>query len=146
MYGSIQWNFIIAAMAGFVSFLVSIASNVFTTAIIQTFYVFGIMFLVVFVFRFLIGLLLTMNIPTDTNLDFVDPALLDAMDKGQNISLSTPDADEYLQDILKQNYTINSNDSQPSDFQPLNPTRLSTAPETQADNLVEAVRSSLRQE
>jgi hypothetical protein len=58
--------------------------------------------------------------------------------------METPDTDAYLQEILRQNYMTNNEDQQ-QDFQPLNPTRLSTAPETQADPLVEAVRSSLRQ-
>lgn len=144
MYGSIAWNFVIAAFSSMLTFMISFFDNLFMTALIQGLYSFAVMFLVAFVFRFIIGLLLSLNIPANTELDFSEPPV--DLVTGQNVSLQTPDADQYLQDIIKQNYA-NATDSGAADqFQPLNPTQLSTAPETQADNLVEAVRSSLRQQ
>ena len=142
MYGTIGWNFIISAISAVLAFFVSISSNFFLTALIQSFYVFGIMFLVSFIFRFLVGLFVSFNLPIDTDLDFSN--VHQQGDRGNQLNMETPDTDAYLQEILRQNYMTNNEDQQ-QDFQPLNPTRLSTAPETQADPLVEAVRSSLRQ-
>jgi hypothetical protein len=146
MHGNLSWNMVIASISSALTFLVSITSNLLTTALLQSLYAFGIMFLVAFIFRFLVGLLISINIPMNTDLDLTpqdDETYQD--ETGRNISLSTPDADEYLQDIIKQNYTNNDENNSDS-FQPLNPTRLSSAPETQADPLVEAVRSTMRQE
>ncbi len=142
MYGTIGWNFIISAISALLAFFFSITSNVFLTAIVDSLYVFGIMFLVAFIFRFLVGLLIAINLPVDTNLEFTSDHQQSEL--GGNVNVETPDTDDYLQDILRQNY-MNNSEGQQDGFQPLNPTRLSSTPETQADPLVEAVRSSLRQ-
>ncbi len=142
MYGTIGWNFIISAVSAVLAFFVSLSSNLFLTALIQSLYVFGIMFLVAFIFRFLVGLLIAINLPVDTNLEFTSTNQI--LDAGGNVNIQTPNNDDFLQDILRQNY-MNNGEEQQQDFSPLNPTRLSSAPETQADPLVEAVRSSLRQ-
>jgi hypothetical protein len=142
MYGTIGWNFIISAVSAVLAFFVSLSSNLFLTALIQSLYVFGIMFLVTFIFRFLVGLLVAINLPVDTNLEFTSTN--QPLDAGNNVNMQTPNNDDFLQDILRQNY-MNNGEEQQQDFSPLNPTRLSSAPETQADPLVEAVRSSLRQ-
>ena len=143
MYGTISWNIYVATFTSIITLLISLTKNVLNTALIQSFYVFGLMFLIVFLFRFIVGLLVSLNLPSDTNLDLSPQDSLDSV--GSNFNQSTPDADQYLQDILRQNYGASDN-SADSGFQTLNPTRLSTVPETQADPLVEAVRSSLRQE
>jgi hypothetical protein len=142
MYGTIGWNFIISAVSAVLAFFVSLSSNLFLTALVQSLYVFGIMFLVAFIFRFLVGLLVSINLPVDTNLDFTSPP--QSPEIGGNYYAQTPNTDDFLQDILRQNY-MNNGEEQQQEFSPLNPTRLSSTPETQADPLVEAVRSSLRQ-
>jgi hypothetical protein len=143
MYGTIGWNFIIATTSSLLTFFASLASNVLTTALLQSVYSFGVMFLVAFLFRFFVGLLMSLNIPGSTDIDVGLPSQDEI---GGNFNMETPTADDYLQDILRQNYTGVVDPAQTEQFQPLNPTRLTTAPETQADNLVQAVRSSLRQE
>jgi hypothetical protein len=143
MYGTIGWNLFIATTSSVLTFFVSLTNNVLTTALLQSVYSFGVMFLVAFLFRFFIGLLMSLNIPSSVDIDVGRPS---ADEIGGNLNLETPTADDYLQEILRQNYTGAAETSQTEPFQPLNPTRLSTAPETQADNLVQAVRSSLRQE
>jgi hypothetical protein len=144
MYGTLNWNFLIAGVSSALTFVVSMMNNLLLTSLVQSLYAFGIMFLVAFVFRFLIGMLVSINIPFNTDLDLTPVDEDD--DKGRNVSLSTPDADEYLQQIIKQNYANNDGQGEEEGFQPLNPTRLSSAPETQADPLVEAIRTTMRQD
>ncbi|CAG7623750.1 hypothetical protein ACFQI7_04210 [Paenibacillus allorhizosphaerae] len=134
MIGSIRWNFIVGGIAFFLTFLLSIGSNIWLTTFLRSLYSFLFLFVLVFGFRYLLGTFAGLN-----GLSVLDTEPADEEGKGTSVDALTPDEEEELHLLLKQ--SMNSNGSpQSMEFSPLNPPKLSTKVDAGPEELAQAVR------
>lgn len=133
MIGSIRWNFIVGAVSFLITFALSISNNIWLTTIIRSFYSFVILFLVVFLCRWILGSFAGLNQHTPSqNIEASKET------RGIAVDAITPDQDEELHQMLK--HSLDPNDSFASDFSPLNPPKLSTKVNSNPEELVQALR------
>ncbi|MCP3772823.1 hypothetical protein NLX71_05740 [Paenibacillus sp. MZ04-78.2] len=133
MIGSIRWNFIVGAAAFVITFALSITDNIWLTTLIRSFYSFVLMFVIVFLFRWLLG----------TVAGFAGASIPEHSEeedelKGTAINVVTPDQDAELHQMLKP--SPGPKDAADTDFSPLNPPKLSTKIQGSPDELAQAVR------
>ncbi|MEW9697697.1 hypothetical protein [Paenibacillus sp. SI8] len=138
MIGTIRINVIVAALAGILTFALSIGNNLLLTTCLRSFYSFLILFVLTFGFRWVMGLLtgaelLAKNQSTDT-------AVNEAV--GQTLDLTTPDdEDAVTREMLKSNQRLNpSIDATEHQFSPLNPPKLVTKNNLDPEQLAGALR------
>jgi hypothetical protein len=128
MIGTILWNFVGAGIAFVGTFFLSIQSNLLTTSLLRGLYSFIIMFLLVFVVRFVIGLLLLPSQhskePTSDEASHHD----EQSHLGQRFDMVTPDEDQGTSQALESN------------FAPLDPPKLETKIEPDPMRAAQAVR------
>ncbi|MDU0201333.1 MULTISPECIES: hypothetical protein [Paenibacillus] len=137
MIGTIRLNFIVAGLAGLLTFGLSIGNNLFLTSCLKTLYSFLILFILTFGFRWVLGLMIGAehaaghaqyaNMTPDSSV-------------GQTLDLTTPE-DEETRELLKANmgnkHTPSSADMQ---FSPLNPPKLVTKNNLEPEQLAGALR------
>lgn len=129
MIGTILWN-VIGGLVAFVgTFLLSIQTNLFITSFLRGLYSFVIMFVLLFVARWVIGLLLhTKNPVTDVQASKEIHKETEQSHVGKHFDLVTPDEDTNASSVIE------------SDFSPLNPPKLETKTESDPERLAQAVR------
>ncbi|WP_284639084.1 hypothetical protein [Paenibacillus silviterrae] len=134
MIGSIRINFIVGAVAFFLTFLLSMTSNVWTTTLLRSVYSFIIVFLIVFLCRYVLGTVAGMgHLPAGAE---EQP---DEQHKGKAFDAVTPpDEDEVLHQMLRDQ--ASPKDQEESVFTPLNPPKLSTKTNMEPEELAQALR------
>lgn len=139
MMGSIRWNFI-AGCVGFVStFLSSITHNLLTTTLLRSLYSAIILFALVFVFRFILGIALAEGGRPDQPAS-PDSAGSSETRKGQHFDFTTPDIDQasLLADSATARTSLERTEEE--GFKPLDPPKLATRKEPDAETMVKALR------
>ncbi|MBN3526216.1 hypothetical protein [Paenibacillus apiarius] len=136
MIGTIRWNFIFGAVGFVITFFSSWSNNVWTTSIIRGIIAFCIWFALGFALRFIAGIL---QQPQQEQSSVQETA-----DKGQTVDMTTPDESDMLHDLLltkpSEEKQADREDDNGSAFQPLNPPKLVTKPQMDAEQLAQAVR------
>lgn len=143
MIGSLRWNMGIGVIGFVGTFLISAPKNVMKTVLIQSSYSFISLFLLAFVLRWLLGLLIQSSGVS------LDPAEKDMDDmlmvKGQTIDLSTPD-DSYSKSNSSTGSSkryLTDKELSPEDqteFAPLKPPKLTTKQDIRSEELAKALR------
>lgn len=139
MAGSIRWN-LIAGGVGFVcTFIASLSSNVITTSLLRGLYSGLILFGIVFVLRFILGLAFVEGGQPENPAD-VSSSEESASGKGQHFDYTTPDVDQA--ELLTDADSGDSSSAQEGEqgFAPLNPPKLATKKEPDMDELAKALR------
>ncbi|MFH5183194.1 hypothetical protein ACHHV8_11495 [Paenibacillus sp. TAB 01] len=121
MMGTIRWNLIIGLLSFVITFIGSISHNIWTTTLLRSFYSFIILFLLVYLFRWILGTMAGFNklAVTDAQQDSAEE------NKGTALDVSTPDEEAVLHQMLKDSLDPNAAAARPG-FSPLNPPKLST--------------------
>ncbi|MFD0698360.1 hypothetical protein ACFQZT_30230 [Paenibacillus sp. GCM10027628] len=135
MIGTIRINVIVAALAGILTFALSIGNNVLLTTCMRSFYSFLILFALTFGFRWVLGF--TMGLE-HVNGQSMDDSVNAAV--GQNLDLTTPE-DAATHELLKANLNSPlSDNAEESLFSPLNPPKLVTKNNLDPEQLAGALR------
>lgn len=140
MTGSMRWNIYIGATGAIITFLASFSSNILTTSLLRSLYSFVLLFIVMFAFRWVLGLLLEWNFSLKT-----EPGN-DSSGKGQTIDLITPDDDSTagqgsgVEGVSTDSSSTSDEDEGSGQFSPLDPPKLATREKAPAEELAKAVR------
>jgi hypothetical protein len=137
MLGTIRWNFIVGGLSSLITFLFSIANNIWLTTLLRSIYSFLILFALVFMFRWVLGTVVGLN-----KLASTDPHLQDSADehKGTALDMSTPDEEAALHQMLKGSLDPDAAGVDAS-FAPLQPPKLSSNANLDAEEMAQALRS-----
>lgn len=130
MIGSIRWNILFGTVGFLLTFLMSIGSNFLVRALLNSAYSFLIMFAVVFALRWILGTLVGLKAVSD-------PVELAAEDVGNAVNETTPDDQDQLNDLLK-NQLKGPESAEP--FVPLQPKKLASVPDADPEQLAQALR------
>jgi hypothetical protein len=115
MIGSYLWNLIIGGLSGLLAFAFAFTNaNTFLTSLTRGMISFAVMFLLTFLFRWLLALIIQ-----DTQEDDLDKA--QKASPGAKIDLQTPEQDIELADILN---TSPAQADEKQAFEPFQPPRL----------------------
>lgn len=121
MLGTIKWNFIVGLISFVITFISSIGHNIWTTTLLRSLYSFMIVFILVFLFRWIMGTMAGFNKLAVTGAQ--ERAAVE--NKGTALDVSTPDEEAVLHQMLKDSLDPNAAAVDPG-FAPLNPPKLST--------------------
>jgi len=145
MYGSWRWNICFGLVGLVFVFLLGLANNPWSTSLVRGVYSFILFFILAYGVRYIIGSL----IATDETKAEVNEEVKEDV-AGSNIDYVTPDGDEDLNSILreqmaqgkavKEEEPINTQDTKAAQFQPLTPKKLVSTDKMQAEDLTRAVR------
>jgi hypothetical protein len=124
MIGSIRWNIILGIFGFFLTFIFSLANNVFSTSFMHSLYSGIILFLVAFIFRWFFGTVFN-ETPTETHI-------------GNKLDLITPDESNEIHQLIRKDNEMA--DMEQSDFTPLNPPKLVSKRSLDPEELVKAIR------
>lgn len=133
MIGSIRWNFFVGALAFIVTFILSMSKNIWLTTVIRSFYSFALLFVLMFLCRFLLGTFAGLN-----RLSAQEQEAEGAEGKGTAVDAVTPDQDEELRELLKSG--VDPNKTAAADFSPLNPPKLRMKEQPSPEEMAQAVR------
>lgn len=134
MIGTWRWN---AAFGGFgaaLVFLFSLGNNPLLTTVTRSLYAFVAFVLLAYVVRFALGFAFLpkpQSQPPETAESEDEP--------GANLDLVTPDEEEMLTQMLKENWSEDKNIAD-ADFKPLNPKKLVSIDNPDPEEVVQAVR------
>jgi hypothetical protein len=129
MMGTISLNLIIGAISFVITFIVSSFTNIWMTTLIRSCYSFIILFLLVFLFRWVLGTFAGLDKTTNVTDE----------NKGTALDLTTPDEDAALNQMLKDSLDPNATETEPG-FAPLNPPKLSSKVNMESEELAQALR------
>ncbi|MBE1446426.1 hypothetical protein [Paenibacillus sp. OAS669] len=121
MIGTVRWNLIIGLISLVITFISSISTNIWTTSLLRSVYSFAIVFIVIFLFRWILGTIAGLN---QLNTDLKD-GVSDEEGKGAALDLQTPEDDASIHQMLKDSLDPKAS-SMDSGFAPLNPPKLSS--------------------
>lgn len=130
MIGTIRWNLVVASAAMIITFLFSIANNVFNTSLFRSFYSFAILFLLIFLVRWLLGTVANLKTLFQQTGEYTSTQ---EEHLGQHINISTPEEIESIQEMMKEH-----GGTQP--FSPLEPPRLVSKEKLDPEELAKALR------
>lgn len=140
MIGSLRWNFAVSIVAFALTFTFSLFDNVLLTTLIRSMYSFLILFVLMFVFRWILGLLL----------HYTEHQHLEAQEedssKGTHIDLTTPLDEETVSDLAvtaseeNKEQSPKAPSSDKEEFSPLTPPKLSKLNQPDAAQLADALR------
>ncbi|TXK81951.1 hypothetical protein [Paenibacillus sp. N3.4] len=138
MIGTIRINVIVAALAGLLTFGLSIGNNLFLSTCLKSIYSFAIMFILTFGFRWVLGVML--GAERAAGHSSFDNPIADAA-VGQSLDLVTPDEDAETRELLKGNLSTSASlPSTNAQFSPLNPPKLVTKSNLDPEQLAGALR------
>lgn len=135
MIGTIRINFIVACAAFFITFLLSVGDNLFWTTCMRSIYSFLILFVLTFLFRWVLGIVIG---PYHSFIEEQQEQLSADPQVGSQLDLVTPDEDETTRQMLKQN--TQPHQEAESLFSPLNPPKLATKNHLDPEQLAGALR------
>ncbi|TNJ64317.1 hypothetical protein FE784_21240 [Paenibacillus hemerocallicola] len=130
MIGSIRWNILFGTVGFLLTFLMSVGSNFIVRALLNSAYSFLILFAVVFALRWILGTLVGLK-------GVSDPVGHAAEDVGNAVNETTPDDQDQLNDLLK-NQLKGPESTEP--FVPLQPKKLASVPDADPEQLAQALR------
>jgi energy-coupling factor transporter transmembrane protein EcfT len=137
MIGTIRWNLVVGFIAFLFTFICSISSNIWLTTILRSLYSFVIVFILMFLFRWILGTIVGLN-------QFMseEPKREDVPDeshKGTALDVTTPDDEDSIHQMLKEGLDqASAVDDQ--FFSPLSPPKLTTKPDYKPEELAKALR------
>lgn len=138
MLGTWRWNVTLGICGVGLTLLFSLGSNGLEVTAIRCLYAFIVFFLLAYLFRAVIALILQPELPllpayTQTNFE-------DA--KGNSVDISTPDESDELNDLLKMQMDGGTklDKIEPSAFQPLTPPKLVSTQNKEPEELAKALR------
>lgn len=137
MIGTIRWNLIVGAVGFVLTFALSMGSNIWLTTLLRSCYSFATLFVVVFLFRWILGSFGGLIGLQDAGSSA--PAAGEEPAKGQALDMLTPDDEEDLHRMLK-NQPAPPAAEEDATFTPLDPPKLTTRTQLQADEMAQAVR------
>lgn len=142
MIGTIRWN-VYAGFLGFLlTFTLSVGGNFVIRALLHGLYSFLIVFTVVFVLRWLLGTVggLKEVPPLEAAADLGNGGPDEAT--GQAFDQRTPDEEEHLNDLLKDQLKPPAGQAQEEggSFVPLAPQKLKAVSDAEAEELAQAMR------
>ena len=134
MIGKIHWNLIIGLVAMSLTFIFSIKNNLFLTSLIRSSYSFSFAFGLGFFLRWILGTVVGIK-----NMNFEEHSTSNnsLSDIGNNLDLTTPDEDEALHRLIKEN--LEQKDGE-VDFLPLNPPKLVSKEKIDPEDLAKVLR------
>jgi hypothetical protein len=121
MIGSIRWNITLGIFGFFLTFLLSISNNIFSTSFLHSLYSGIILFLVAFIFRWFFGTL------------FMEAS--DEKHIGNHLDLITPDESDEIHQLIR-----DSDVEEQFEFTPLNPPKLVSKGNMDPEEMVKAIR------
>ncbi|MFC5702109.1 hypothetical protein ACFPVX_12480 [Cohnella faecalis] len=132
MVGSWRWNGFFGGFGAALVFLFSLSRNPIGTTLLRSFYAFVAFFLIALAIRFVLGVLLH---PSSGQ----TPEGKLEEERGAVLDMVTPDDDESLTEMLKEQWTDGSSGSA-SGFKPLAPKRLVSIDDADPEQVVQAIR------
>lgn len=130
MIGSIRWNILFGTVGFLLTFLMSVGSNFLVRALLNGAYSFLIWFAVVFAVRWILGTLVGLKVVSD-------PVKQAAEDVGNAVNETTPDDQDQLNDLLKDQL---KGPESVEPFVPLQPKKLASVPDADPEQLAQALR------
>lgn len=138
MRGTIRWNYIFGAVGSIFALMVSWSNNVWTTSLLRAIIAFVIWFGLAYGVRFALGVLLSDNEGKQP-----EAGASKNPNAGTMLDMTTPDEEDVLRDLLRPNGAgskSNPVDDEGGSFQPLQPPKLVTKAQPDAEELAQAVR------
>jgi hypothetical protein len=132
MIGTIRWNLLVGAISFAITLLASSFNNIWSTTLIRSCYSFVLLFVLVFLFRWVLGTFAGLDKITEND-------RLTDENKGTALDLTTPDDDESLKQMVKGSLDPNSLEAE-SGFAPLTPPKLSSKANVETGDMVQALR------
>ena len=138
MRGTIRWNYIFGAVGSIFAFMVSWSNNVWTTSLLRAIIAFVIWFGLAYGVRYALGVLLS-----DYEGKQPEAGTSKNPNAGTMLDMTTPDEEDVLRDLLRPNGAdskSNPVEDEGGSFQPLQPPKLVTKAQPDAEELAQAVR------
>ncbi|EPY10040.1 MULTISPECIES: hypothetical protein [Paenibacillus] len=138
MRGTIRWNYIFGAVGSIFALMVSWSNNVWTTSLLRAIIAFVIWFGLAYGVRFALGVLLS-----DDEGKQPEAGASKNPNAGTMLDMTTPDEEDVLRDLLRPNGAdskSNPVEDEGGSFQPLQPPKLVTKAQPDAEELAQAVR------
>lgn len=138
MRGTIRWNYIFGAVGSIFALMVSWSNNVWTTSLLRAIIAFVIWFGLAYGVRFALGVLLSDNEGKQP-----EAGASKNPNAGTMLDMTTPDEEDVLRDLLRPNGAdskSNPVEDEGGSFQPLQPPKLVTKAQPDAEELAQAVR------
>lgn len=138
MRGTIRWNYIFGAVGSIFALMVSWSNNVWTTSLLRAIIAFVIWFGLAYGVRFALGVLLS-----DHEGKQPEIGASKNPNAGTMLDMTTPDEEDVLRDLLRPNGAdskSNPVEDEGGSFQPLQPPKLVTKAQPDAEELAQAVR------
>ncbi|RKN86498.1 hypothetical protein [Paenibacillus ginsengarvi] len=129
MIGTVRWNLIVGLGGFLLTFFMSMSENFIWRALLHGMYSFLILFAVVYALRWVLGTLAGLKNVAAPN-ESADASA------GQAVNETTPDDQEMLNQMLKDQLSAGSDDS----FIPLQPKKLVSVSDTAPEKLAGALR------
>lgn len=136
MAGNIRWNIAIGLCGMSMTFMFTFSNNVFSTTILRSLYSFIILFAMTYVFRWMMGAIAENKGLPDGKAD-EGHSREEEPHKGNHVDISTPNEENSLQALLKQNLQSSDEDAQ---FTALHPVKLVTKDKLNPEELTQALR------
>ncbi|WP_322922762.1 hypothetical protein [Paenibacillus campi] len=146
MIGNIKFNVWFGVLGFLITFLFSLGNNLWTTSLVRGCLGFILWFALAFLLRFILGVLATPGSaagkpPASGAAKTMDEAegqpSTDEQGRGNLLDITTPDQDHELNDLLTPKPSHSGGDS---GFAPLNPPKLVSTKEQDAEELAKAIR------
>lgn len=135
MIGTYRWNLVLGTVGFALTFILSIEYNLIWRTLMSSVYSFLILFVVAFALRWILGTLIGLKPQPQADSQHLESEHLDES-VGQTVNTATPDDQDQLNEMLKEQ--LNRPESEP--FVPLQPKKLATVPDADAQELAQAVR------
>ncbi|MEK4250243.1 hypothetical protein [Paenibacillus sp. FSL W7-1287] len=146
MYGSWRWNLGFGIFGLLAVFFIGLSNNPWAVSLLRGGYACIAFFLLAYPLRYILGLLLSTNeAPVIDEVQDEDEQAL----SGNTVNYVTPDSEEDLNALLRDQLAPGSseekfeplaNNEKTEQFKPLNPTKLVSTDNIQAEQLTKAVR------
>lgn len=125
----------IGGLGAVATFLASFSNNILTTTLLRSLYSFVILFALVFVFRWILGILLA-----EPSSETGQPSTPEEPARGQTIDLTTPDEPIAKSGDSSPSGRQSTEQEEDDGFAPLNPPKLATKDQVNSEELVKALR------
>ncbi|MBG9733191.1 hypothetical protein [Paenibacillus alvei] len=139
MRGTIRWNYIFGAVGAFLAMMVSWSNNVWTTSMLRGIIAFAIWFGLAYGVRYALGML-----HKEADAVLAGSGSYKNPNAGSLLDMTTPDEEDAIRDLLRpsgpDSKQTNPEDDNGGSFQPLQPPKLVTKPQPDAEKLAQAVR------
>jgi hypothetical protein len=141
MIGNIRWNIGLGIIGFITTFALSVTMNLFTTTILRSIYGFIAFFLLTFLVRWLLAVVAGLDSSQGEGAGVAPKSDASDKAKGHHVDMMTPNEEQSLQEMLRQNIDPGSQAAGEASFTPLNPPKLvSSIREENPEDLANAVR------